>query len=145
MGLDLRMKGDTIPDDNHIARLCPRKHIDVEQIQPTAFYLRADEDYLSVNCLEFLNCSCREEEIDEIRNIYKAKLTIKLRDRIALLNVGTVRSEVLTKSADSRNLEVLHNPEIDDPSHSGIYNLKPDDIEIAELILETVLDSYSAR
>jgi hypothetical protein len=143
------MKGDTIPDDNHIVRLCPRKHVKDEQIQPTAFHLRTDEYYLSVNWLEFLNYSCRKEEIDEIRNIYKAKLTIKPRDMIALLNVGTVRSEVLTKSEDSRNLEVLHEPllgpEIKDLSHSGIHNLRQDDIMIGELILETVLESCSAQ
>jgi hypothetical protein len=142
------MKGDIIPDDNHIARLCSRKHVKDEQIQPTAFHLRKDEDYLSVNWLEFLNYSCREEEMDEIRNIYKAKLEIKPRDRIAILNVGTVRSEVLIKSEDSRNLEVLHEPllghEINDPSHSEIHNLRQDDIMIAELILETILESYSA-
>ena len=43
-------------------------------------------------------------------------------------------------------IEVLHDPLMNDPSHSGIYNLKQDDeLMIAELILETVRESYSAR
>ena len=43
------MKGDTIPDQNHIARLCRPKQVPEGQIQATAFMLRADEEFLSVN------------------------------------------------------------------------------------------------
>ena len=139
------MKGDTIPDNDHIARLCLPKHVDDEQIQATAFQLRPNEDILSVNWLEFLNCSSRESQIDEIRKTYMSKLDVKPSAKIAVLNVGEVRKKVLTESSDDRNLEVLHDPLRNDPSHSGIYNLKQDDELIAELILETVRDSYSAR
>jgi len=141
------MKGDTIPDNNHIARLCLPKHVDNEQIQATAFMLREGEESLSVNWLEFLNCQSRESEIEEIQKVYCAKLDVRPRAKITVLNVGDVRNKVLTESQDRRNLEVLHDPEEPvDPSHSGIYNLKQnDEIEIAELILETVRESYSAR
>ncbi len=141
------MKGDTIPDNNHIARLCLPKHVDNEQIQATAFQLRPpNEDFLSVNWLEFLNCQRRESEIEEIQKVYCAKLDVRPRAKIAVLNVGDVRNKVLTESQDRRNLEVLHDPEEPvDPSHSGIYKLKQDDELIAELILETVCESYSAR
>ena len=146
MGLDLSMKGDTIPDQNHIARLCLPKHVDNEQIQATAFQLRPpNEDFLSVNWLEFLNCQSRESEIEEMQKVYCAKLDVKPRAKIAVLNVGEVRKNVLTESPDGRNLEVLQAPLMNDPSHSGIYNLKQDDELIAELILETVRESYSAR
>jgi hypothetical protein len=97
--------------------------------------------------LEFLNCQSRESEIEEIQKVYCAKLDVRPRAKIAVLNVGDVRNKVLTESQDRRNLEVLHDPEEPvDPSHSGIYNLKQnDEIEIAELILKTVRESYSAR
>ncbi|MDL1974813.1 MAG: TIGR04255 family protein [Deltaproteobacteria bacterium] len=39
----------------------------------------------------------------------------------------------------------LHDPLIDDLSHSGICNLKQNEELIAELILETVREFYSAR
>ncbi len=140
------MKGDTIPDNNHIARLFFPKHVDNDQIQATAFQLRpSNDDFLSVNWLEFLNCQSRESEIEEIQKVYCAKLDVRPRAKIAVLNVGEVRNKVLTESPDSRNLEVLHAPLMNDPSHSGIYNLKQDDELIAELILETVCESYSAR
>ena len=61
-----------------------------------------------------------------------------------LLYVGKVRDKVIKESPDGRNLEVLHEPEPDDPSHSEIYNLRQDDELIAELILETVRETYLA-
>ena len=145
MRLDLIMKGDKIPDQNHIARYCKSTQVSDGQILATAFMLRTGEERLSVNWLEFLNCSSRESEITEIRNIYSSKLNVGARAKIAVLNVGEVRQKVLTESPDGRNLEVIHDPLIDDPSHSGIYNLKQDGELIAELILETVREAYSAR
>ena len=140
------MKGETIPDQNHIARFCRPMQAPEGQIQATAFMLREDEESLSVNWLEFLHCSSRESEITKIRTIYSETFTVGARARIAILNVGEVRKKILTESPDGRNLEVLHDPLMTDPSHSGIYNLKQeDDLMIAELILETVRESHSAR
>jgi len=139
------MRGDRIPDSHHIGRYCKSSTVDNGQIQATAFMLRKDEESLSVNWLEFLNCSNREQEIAELRKIYFSKLSVGARARIAILNVGKVREEVLKESPDGRNLEVLHDPVSDDPSHSGIYNLRYDDELIAELILETVKETYPAR
>lgn len=141
------MKGDTIPDQHHVARLCRPKHISDENIQAGAFMLRAGEESLSVNWLEFLKSSCREKEISELQNVYSKKFNkVEARAQIAVLNVGEVREKVLRESTDRRNLKVLHDPEANDPSHSGIYNLRHDDeIIIAELILETVQETYLAR
>lgn len=140
------MKGEMIPDQNHIARFCRPWQAPEGQIQATAFMLRPDEESLSVNWLEFLDCSNRKSEITKIRTIYSETFTtVGARAKIAILNVGEVHKKVLTESPDGRNLEVRHNPLVNDPSHSGIYKLKQDDELIAELILETVCESYSAR
>jgi hypothetical protein len=142
------VKGDQIPDPDHIAKFCRPGQVADEQIQATAFMLRSNEEYLSVNWLEYLNCSNRDHEINEIRNVYSAKLNIGARAKIAVLNVGEVCERVLKESEDRRNLEVLHDPiedDLYDPSHSGIYNLTQDDELIAELILETVHEAYPAR
>lgn len=140
-----QMKGDKIPDGDHIGRYCAPKTAPDGQIQATAFMLRPEEESLSVNWLEILNCSNRENKIAELRNIYSKKLNVGLRARIAVLNVGEVREKVLAESQDSRNLEVLHDPSEDDPSHSGVYNLRPDGELIAELILQAVCETYPAR
>ena len=142
------MKGDTIPDQHHIARYCKPTQVPNGKIQATAFMLRNVEGSLSVNWLEFLNCSSRESEIDALRSTYSRKLKVRAGAKISVLNVGEVREKVLTESPDRRNLKVLHDPqyiEVYDPSHSGIYNLKQADELIAELILETVRETYPAR
>jgi hypothetical protein len=139
------MKGEKIPDPDHIARFCRPMQVSDGQVQAVAFMLRPGEESLSVNWLEFLNCPNRDSELTEIRNIYSAKLNVGARAKLAVINVGEVCEKVLTESPDRRNIEVLHDPMEDDPSHSGIYNLEPDGELIAELILETVRETYPAR
>lgn len=138
------MKGDKIPDKDHISRYCAPKTIYDGNIQSSAFILRKSEESLSVNWLECLNCSCRKSEIAEIQRVYSLKLDVKAKAKIAILNVGEVRNKVLTETKDDRNLEVLHEPLNNDQSHSEIYNLKQDNVLIAELILETVHEYYPA-
>lgn len=147
------MKGEKIPDQDHIARYCPFTKLSPEgKVLATAFMLRAplpdrpDEVSLSVNWLEFLNCPNRDSEINEIRGVYSSTFErVGSQAKIAVLNVGEVRSKVLKESPDNRNLEVLHDPQENDSSHSGIYNLKQNDELIAELISKTVRQSYPAR
>ena len=109
-----------------------------------AFFLRDGENGLSVNWLEYLTCSNREEEIEKVRNILNTKLTLKPRARIAVLNVGKTRKKVLEESSDSRNLEVIHTPSSIDPSHNEICNINPEQELIAELILQSVYQVYPA-
>lgn len=95
------MKGDKILDQHHIARYCKPTQAADGQIQASAFMLRAGEESLSVNWLEFLSHSSREGEIAELRIIYSAKLSVGTRAQIAVLNVGEVCNKVLTESPDT--------------------------------------------
>ncbi len=140
------MMGDKIPEQDHIARYCQSSKVEDGQVQPSAFMLRPTDNCLSVNWLEVLDCSSRESEINEIRGIYAHKFNrLGARSLIAILNVGEILQKVYEESEDKRKLEILHDPEDDDPSHSGIYKLKHNDMLIAELILETVRETYPAR
>jgi len=147
------MKSDQIPDQDHIARYCSfRRLSDDGQPEPTAFMLKParpaepPEESLSVNWLEYLECPDRTSKIAEIRRIYRETFDVGAQAKIAILNVGEVCDKVRTESPDRRILQVLHDPIVTkDPSHSGIYNLRQNDRVIAELIVETVLESYSAR
>ena len=143
------MKGDKIPDQDHIARLCmPRTVTEDGHIQAAAFFLKDDEEGLSVNWLEFLDCSNREDEINELRDVYSAKLTVGAKAKIIVLNVGQICKKVLMYNPNRRKIKILHAPECDpvpDPSHSEIYNLRPDYEIIAELILQTDHSTHSAR
>ncbi|MBN1546405.1 MAG: hypothetical protein JW902_07085, partial [Syntrophaceae bacterium] len=77
------------------------------------------EDYLSVNWLEYLRLHHRQEEVGKIRKILASKLTLGAKAKIAVLNVGETIDYVRSNSPDSRELTILHEPEEDDPSHSG--------------------------
>lgn len=152
------MKGDQLPDPDHVARYCGGSTVEGKEILPPAFYLGPNETYLSVNWLEYLNCTNRLDEIKEVRKVLASKLSLGSIARIAVLNVGQVISHVMNNSPDSRELAILHEPilrevteeseqEPEDPSHSGIHNIKPEpeDVLIAELIAQIVLKSYSAK
>jgi len=140
------MRGQRLPDRDHIARLCPPKTAPNGIITGAAFLLKPNEDGLSVNWLEFLNCSCRDNEIKEIRGIYTRKFNrVPKAARIAVLNVGTMCNTVFEQSPDNRRVVVYHKPDLpDDPSHSEVFNLRDDNELIAELILRTVLEDYPA-
>jgi len=91
------MKGEKIPDQNHIARFCRPWQVHEEQIQATAFMLREGEEYLSVNWLEFLNCSNRENEITKLRTIYSETFTVGARAK-----KGYIRNSQVVKSLQTQ-------------------------------------------
>ena len=139
------MKDQKLPGQDHISRLCPPKTAPNGEITGAAFLLKRNEDSLSVNWLEFLNCSCREDEIREIKRIYSKKLHVAKASRIAVLNVGMMCKAVFEQSPDHRRIAVSHQPDLpDDPSHSEISNLRDDNEVIAELIVRTVQENHPA-
>lgn len=141
------MKGDVIPDPDHVARHCKTTTASDGEIQATAFMLREGEQSLSVNWLEELKRSDRASQIRDLQDLYARKMTrVGAGARIAILNVGTVRARVEQESPDRIAVRVLHEPEDDDPSHSGIYGIPYDDRQfVAELIAQVVLENHPAR
>jgi hypothetical protein len=140
------MKGQAIPDSDHVGRYCKASTVENGEISATAFMMRETEEYLSVNWLEELKRPSRASQIRDLQKVYNKKLKVGATARIAILNVGTLRSKVQRESPDSRLLRVLHEPEEpDDPSHAGIYEIPHDDEIIAELIAQVVLENHPAR
>lgn len=140
------MKGQAIPDSDHVARYCKASTVEHDEISATAFMLRATDGYLSVNWLEELRRSDRASQIRDLQELYARKLRVGAAARIAIINVGTVRTKVERESPDRRVLRVLHDPdEPDDLSHSGIYDIPYDDEIVAELIAQVVLEKHPAR
>lgn len=137
------MKGDLLPDQDHICRYCSAtKFTENGLITGAAFQLRPSDKYLSVNWLEFFQLTDRQEQIREVRKVLR--LTLGAKARLAVLNVEAIVNFVHTQSPDARKLRVLHEPEENDPSHSGIYRFGYDDHLIADLIAETVQEFYPA-
>jgi hypothetical protein len=98
-----------------------------------------------VNWLEELRRSDRASQIRDLQELYARKLRVGAAARIAILNVGIVQTKVERDSSDRRVLRVMHDPEPDDPSHSGIYDIPYDDEIVAELIAQVVLVNHPAR
>lgn len=138
------MTGDNLPDKDHVTRYGkPLQIEDDDSINGTAYRLRPGEEYLSVNWIEYLKKTTNEDAIMEIINTLSAKFAIKKKGCLARSNVGTVKQKVLEASKDSRKLIITHQPETDDRSHSGIFNLKElEDDLISDLIAQTVTNIY---
>lgn len=140
------MQRDRVPDSDHISRYCggAQTHED-GRISGTAFRLRESEEYLSVNWLEYLGLADRHSQIEEMRRVLRAKLKLGSQARLAVLNAGRLHEHVASASPDRRMLDILHEPEPVDPSHAGIFGLRPDDTLIAELIAQVVQETYPAK
>jgi hypothetical protein len=148
------MKGSEISSSDHITRYCKPKSISVFTKKPTAlsFYLREekDEENLSVNWLEFFQGVSRSDAIEKIRTVFRNKMkSIPSEAQLAVLNVGKMCDCVKMKSPDHRVLKVLHEPAetngIIDESHCNIYNMKKDYRLIAQLMFESIEETYPAR
>jgi len=137
------MKGDELPGTDHVTRYCRGDAAG----SPASFLLRGGESYLSVNWLEFLKKTDRNEEIIEVKKVLSKKLKLGSTARIAVLNVKKTRAHVLQESFDSREINFKHEPESpNDESHSGIHNTRcEDEMLIAELIFETIIEEYPAK
>jgi len=144
------MKGDKLPDADHVTRYCG-----FTQLKPdgtpsgAAFRLRdfanGPEEYLSVNWIELLDPVNRSSAIDQIRTILARKRTMGSLAKLAVINVGYMCSYVHTNTEDSRSLRVLHEPDPVDPSHSGVHGLKLEDELIADLIAQTIEELHTAK
>jgi len=135
------MTGESLPSQDHTARYCPRSRLlEDGMVSGTAFYLRAGEQYVSVEWLECLNQPTRRHEIRTVVGILAQKLRIKASAVIAVTNVGEVCTHV--SEASGFQIHFLHEPEPNDPAHSGIHDTSQDEMLIAELIVEKVTETY---
>ncbi len=133
-----------LPLDDHTVRYCPgSKLMEDGRPAPTAFHLRRGETYLSVEWLEALNQENRNEAIADVIAILSRKLRLGSSARLAVLNVGQVCGHV--REASLYSLRFLHEPEPDDPMHSGIHDTAQDEMLIAELITEKIEEIYSVK
>jgi hypothetical protein len=145
------MRGDIVPDADHVTRLCGGSHVREDgTVAATAYKPRPGETYLSVNWLEFLAMPDRETALAEVRRTLAAKRSIGGTSRLAISHVGSMRAHVRQEDATHAELSVRHEPEHTpggptDASHSGIYGVPGDDMIVPELIAANVLTIVSAR
>ena len=120
---------------SHILRYArPTSILEDGSVGGTAFQLRSQESCLSVNWLEFKDCS-EPEQLEEI--VQLSRLQMRKNGRLAKLHVGPTKRHLHSVLDGIRFVHCPLDPEGDhaaDPSHSGVMGLPPADSPLAELI-----------
>ena len=135
------MKGDPLPGKDHISRYCAPKTAPDGQPTGASFMLRRGEEFLSVNWMEHFGGTDQKAQIAKIRD--HIELSLAKFGLFAELNVGRVIDQV--QRFGEKQLAILHEPTQGDPSHSGIHGYQHEDLLVAELIAEMVIEIYPSR
>lgn len=135
------MKGDPLPEKDHISRYCAPKTAPDGQPTGASFMPREVDEFLSVNWLEHFGGTDQEAQIAQIRE--HIELSLAKFGLFAVLNVGRVINQI--QKVAEKKLAILHDPTEGDPSHSGIYGYRHEDLLVAELIAEMVMDIFPSR
>ena len=132
-----------IPEDHDVARYASASKIDPEtgRLLGAAFYLRPEEPYLSVFCLNMIEGDDTLSQIEYLKE--DIPLNTSPNGKLGVINVGEMKEYVLSKSKDKRDLTVTseprsnpEDPELDREYHCGIRGYTEE--IIAELIVECV-------
>lgn len=136
------MKGDPLPGKDHIARYCAPKTAPDGRPTGASFMLRKkDDEFLSVNWMEHFGGTDQKAQIVKIRE--HIELSLAKYGLFAVLNVEKVIDQI--QKFGEKMLAILHEPTHRDPSHSGIYGYQHEDLLVAELIAEAVIEIYPSK
>lgn len=148
------MKGDLIPDPDHILRYVGGIHVEKDgTIAGGAFIAKPkDENCPSYNWLEILQGTL-DERVQQVRNA--TRMTYGKTAKLARLNVGQVR-QFIRDEAEGHEATVIHDPleaeagyPLPDPSHVLMTNI-PDENQpkgelIGDLIRQCILEVFPAQ
>lgn len=137
------MKGDRLPDQDHVSRYCAPQTAPDGQPTGASFMLKPGHDFLSVNWLEYFASRDQQAQLTQLRQ--EIRMNLAVNGKFAVLNVGEVVDYVKENGPDNRLLSVLHEPNDDNPSHSGIHGYGFEDDWVADLIAEVVQETYPAK
>ena len=139
--------GQIIRDEDHVVRYIGGKKIDQGRIQASAFFLKKDQKYLSVNWIEFFGQPNLADAVREIRGVFGRKeYKLGASARFAVLNVGEAKSFVLEGTEQIYRIFFTEEALSDDPSHAGINGITQENqMMIGEILSEAVQDTFSAR
>jgi hypothetical protein len=139
-------KGKNLPDEDHVIRYVPwsrllkDEDLNVLGFLPQAFQLRPEEDYLSINWLQYYDGDRYTQirlSVWAIRSSFVKPLGAK--SAFAIGNVAEVKE---TCQAFGNRVRVVHEPEPNNPGHSGIRQLLRDDLSLLEAL---AADAFAER
>ena len=125
------MSGTSLSDDAHVSRYCRPSAVGQDGLPlPAAFQLKAGEDHLSVNWLEYFGTFDLDTAVAHVRTAFRAKgYSIRPNGRFSVLRVGSAKEAVSAASGHPSRIE--HLPLDNDASHSGIFGYRPNDLAVA--------------
>jgi hypothetical protein len=88
--------------------------------------------------MEHFGKTDQKAQIAKIRE--HIELSLARNGLFAVLNVGKVIDHI--HKVGEKKLSILHEPTQDDPSHSGVHGYQYEDLHVAELIAEVVIEIY---
>ena len=95
-----------------------------------AFRLRQDEEYLSVNWVEYLGAPDLTAAIERIRDVFRRKnYALRANGRFALLQVGAAKRAIHEGAGYALRFD--HLPFDNDESHAGVFGYTADDLAVA--------------
>lgn len=128
------MKDDIISDSDHVSRYCSPSRVEEDEPLATAFELDDDDEYLSVNWLEYWNVSGKDEAMNCIRGEFDRE--VRHNGRFAVLNVLEATDAV--RETTGRRSLVTHQPTSTMDSHAGIFGFLQDEREVAAKLASIV-------
>lgn len=147
-------KGEHLPATDHVTRHVGGSQINDVTGMPdgSAFERRSnDEDGPSFNWIEHFALDSIENAVEEIRKIFENEKKFNLRATavFAALHIGTTTEAVREATKGERILAFIYDP-IDekdekDPSHAIVPEIKFEDNLIADVIADTVIETFPAR
>ena len=141
------MTSNDLPNDDHVVRYTKPTHLRKVDGRPTgaAFCLRSDESGLSVNWLECFRHLSKDEQLAEVRRLYR--LDMRKNGRLAELNVGTTKQYL---QSEFYELHFVKKPLVAeanydaDPSHSEITGLPQGNSPEAELVGDMIAQTVTS-
>ena len=120
-----------LPDDHHCSRYCKPTAVGRDGLPTTAaFEIKPDEEYLSVNWLEFFGTQDLAAAVELVREAFHCKrYRVRRNGRFAVVNVGAALAAIA--EADGRRGRVEHIPLENDESHAGLYGYAAGDLAVA--------------
>ncbi len=103
-------------------------------VDGSAFALRPNEPYLSVNCLDLFDDASREAQLASLRAVLDRKMNVRQSALLSIINVGDTKLHVGTHAS----LDFHHRPEDDDYTHCGLFGTEYNDEIVQDLIAECV-------
>lgn len=147
--------GDPLDSASKVTKIVPNsKAHNGTKVDGCVLRPRKNEEYMSVNWLEYDGDKDLETCLTKIMNIYLLEKRMNVKDNNWLPVINVQKAIEIVRAELSKAMKVLYKPELqpaysyNDPSHSGAYGYSGVDHEdalIGDLISEVVESLHKAK